>query len=360
MNKLIQCISILPFLIILLYSWFFFLKNNFNTVRLTPSYTDKLTQSNVFKKLNIKWLICVIFIIFIFIWVAFTSCKGVVHSFWFNHNCVSNFNINLLVLIASVLLISYLILSKTKHQNLIISNDYYFSLVNASVFILYLFFCNSLFNFLFILEIISIVIFYKFVVSKSWSNDFSLFFKKKNTSENVFSRNHTNVMFFQYWVNFFSSVILIISIVNIMFLYGSSDWFFIDLLNLISINNLVNTDLEFNTILWVFFFLCFFLKVGLTPSHLFKVEVYKGVPFVSIFFYTTFYFLGYFLFLTIMVEFYISSFKNYFYFFFIIFVVFGFFYTLFLLFDVLFTKAFFAYSTVVNTLAFVSLLIANM
>lgn len=145
-----------------------------------------------------------------------------------------------------------------------------------------------------------------------------------------------------------------------MFLYGSSDWFFIDLLNLISINNLVNTDLEFNTILWVFFFLCFFLKVGLTPSHLFKVEVYKGVPFVSIFFYTTFYFLGYFLFLTIMVEFYISSFKNYFYFFFIIFVVFGFFYTLFLLFDVLFTKAFFAYSTVVNTLAFVSLLIANM
>lgn len=145
-----------------------------------------------------------------------------------------------------------------------------------------------------------------------------------------------------------------------MYIYGSSDFFFLNFLNLINNNLFFSTDLEFNLVLWTSFFISFFLKVGLTPSHLFKIEVYKGIPFISIFFYTTFYFLSYFIFLTVFVQVYTNSLKIFFYFFFIVFIFFGFFYTLFLLFDVSFTKAFFAYSTVVNTLAFTSLLITNL
>lgn len=38
------------------------------------------------------------------------------------------------------------------------------------------------------------------------------------------------------------------------------------------------------------------IKLGMTPIHLYKIEVYKGLPFLSIFLYTTYYFLVYFIF----------------------------------------------------------------
>lgn len=360
LNYFNNFIFILPIFICVFYSWFFFLKNNFSYIRLNPSYSDKLIQSNILKKYNSKLFINFSFIVFIFYFFYFFLMRGYIQTIWLNHNYISNFNINISLLIIFVLVLSYSIFLNTKHQNLVINNDYYFSLLNISILLPYLFFCNSLFNFLFVLEVISILIFYKFVVSKFWFNEKFSFFKKTNLLERIFSRNYVNVLFFQYWVNFFSSVVLIISLINIMYLYGSTDFFFLNFLNLINNNIFFLHDLEFNILLWVSFFICFFLKVGLTPSHLFKIEIYKGIPFISIFFYTTFYFLGYFIFLTIFVQLYVNSLKIFFYFFFIIFIIVGFIYTLFLLFDVSFTKAFFAYSTVVNTLAFISLLITNL
>lgn len=359
LNYFNNFIFISPFFLSIFFSWSFFLKTNFNYIRLNPSNSDKISQSSVLKKYNHQLFVSYSLLIYFYLFLNFFLIKGFVQSIWLNHNYINNFNINLILIIMFVLILSYIIFISTKHHNIIVNNDYYFSLINISIFIPLLFFSNSLFNFLFILEVVSIIIFYKFVVSKFWFNDRFSFFKKTNVLERIFSRNYVNVLFFQYWVNFFSSVVLIISIINITYLYGSTDWFFINLLNVINNNTFVYTDIEFNIIIWVSFFLCFFLKVGLTPSHLFKIEIYKGIPFVSIFFYTTFYFVSYFIFLTTVVQIHINSFKIYYYFFFLIFIIVGFFYTLFLLFDVSFTKAFFAYSTVVNTLAFMSLIIAN-
>ena len=42
------------------------------------------------------------------------------------------------------------------------------------------------------------------------------------------------------------------------------------------------------------FIISVFFKLGVTPFHLFKVEVYKGIPLLSIFFYTTYYFIVFF------------------------------------------------------------------
>ena len=43
-----------PFLITLGFQWFFFIKNNFFISRIKPAKTDKLTQTNVIKKLHYK------------------------------------------------------------------------------------------------------------------------------------------------------------------------------------------------------------------------------------------------------------------------------------------------------------------
>lgn len=84
---------------------------------------------------------------------------------------------------------------------------------------------------------------------------------------------------------------------------------FVDFLNFINLNLIYLNNFNFYLFLWVPFFIGFFLKIGLTPLHLFKIEVYKGIPFISIFFYTTYYFLSFFLFFILIVFYYINSFK---------------------------------------------------
>ncbi len=254
----------------------------------------------------------------------------------------------------------FYILKHTSVKNTINSDDYFFSIFGIAIFMYYIFLSNSFYNFIFVLELISILIFYKFIISKSWFFDPKNLLSQKNKTDTNHSRNYINVIFFQYWVNFFSSVIIIFSIINIIALFGASDWFFLNLLN--SINFSVNymNDYSYNYLFWVPLFVSFFLKIGLTPTHLFKVEVYKGIPFISIFFYTTFYFLSYFLYVCIFIFSYLNSFKNFWWLFFNVFVIIGIVYVIFLLFDVNFIKAFFAYSTIANSLGFFCLLVSIM
>lgn len=56
-------------------------------------------------------------------------------------------------------------------------------------------------------------------------------------------------------------------------------------------------------VLWDFLFIFgFFLKAGIAPLHLFKIEVYRGLPFFTIFIYTFLYFLSFFLYFIYMVH----------------------------------------------------------
>lgn len=49
-------------------------------------------------------------------------------------------------------------------------------------------------------------------------------------------------------------------------------------------------------ILWDSLFIFgFFLKAGIAPFHLFKVEIYRGLPFFTVFIYTFLYFISFFL-----------------------------------------------------------------
>ena len=105
-------------------------------------------------------------------------------------------------------------------------------------------------------------------------------------------------------------------------------------------------------------FIGFFFKIGLSPIHLFKIEIYKGIPFLSIFFYTTFYFTAYFIFFSLLIYQHVNSLKNLFIIPLTIILLVGMLYVISLLFDTNFTKAFFAYSTIANSLSFICLLLS--
>lgn len=99
-----------------------------------------------------------------------------------------------------------------------------------------------------------------------------------------------------------------------------------------------------------------FLKIGFSPLHLFKIEVYKGIPFISIFFYTTIYFVSFFLYFSVILYNNLSFLINIYNIILILFILVGVVYALILLFDVNLTKSFFAYSTVVNAINFIIIL----
>lgn len=94
------------------------------------------------------------------------------------------------------------------------------------------------------------------------------------------------------------------------------------------------------------------MKIGLTPFHLFKIEVYKGLPLVSLVFYTTLYFYIYFLYLIILLNYHLDFLKFFLNSIFYTIILLGTIYIIMLLFEVTSLKSFFAYSTIINSLLF--------
>lgn len=125
------------------------------------------------------------------------------------------------------------------------------------------------------------------------------------------------------------------------------------LVQFLSINfyNPTTTNLNIRFILFIFIF-SVFIKMGITPFHLFKIEVYKGIPLLSIFFYTTYYFSIFFLFFLFFLSDFLGIFASMYYNLLTLIILGGSIYTLILIFDVNFLKAFFAYSTIINSIGF--------
>ena len=160
------------------------------------------------------------------------------------------------------------------------------------------------------------------------------------------------MVFFQYWVTFFSTIFIVYFYINIYKLYGTSDFYIIQFI--CSSNNHYHNNMEsFNSriLAWTFLMSVLF-KLGITPLHLFKVEVYKGLPFISIFFYTVYYFTIFFIFFIFFLNDFLFFLLPQYYLLLVLIILIGIIYVIILLFDVTFLKVFFTYSTIINSIAF--------
>ena len=157
-------------------------------------------------------------------------------------------------------------------------------------------------------------------------------------------------------MTFFSSIIIFYFFNQVNQLSGSSD---LILINYIFLSNFFVTYFEtFTLILFsTFFILFFFLKIGVAPTHLFKVEIYESIPLNSILFYTTFYISYFFIFFLYVTSNLIFSFLFIFNFISIIVILFGFLFLISFLFNVNLIKSFFAYSTIINVMTFILILL---
>lgn len=216
-------------------------------------------------------------------------------------------------------------------------------------------FSNTLVTLFFFLEFGSISTVYLIISAKDFFN-FEL--KTAKTAKTATPTTYFNSIFFQFWASFFSSILLVYSIIVYYFMFGSTEWSFLNLCLDVSFNSYIGAlkyQLLFATYLFIFAVL---IKMGVSPFFFFKIEVYKGLPLIILFFYSVFYFFFFFVLTTLIFLYYFSTivfFLTMFIFFFlsiftIVFVI--------NLFSLYLLKNFFAMSSLINSIMFFFLIFA--
>jgi NADH:ubiquinone oxidoreductase subunit 2 (subunit N) len=329
--------------------WFFFFKLGFLSTLNFYSYDNKITTINKNIKninfnviLRLNFLIIFIYLLYFYLFKSFSIVN------WWNHFKFNNISIYLVLLVLFLNIIYLFILNNSHFNSESYKYDFFFALLNLSIFLVILLFTNTLFSFFFLLEVNSVLIFFKFLMSKTWykdNNKSSLNLKQSNNS-----KTFINMLFFQFWTAFFSSVLFVYTIIFLLFTFGSTEWAFLNLINSISFEFFQSSNFNFFLVLVLIF--AFFLKLGMTPVHLYKIEIYKGINFISIFFYTTYYFFIFFLYFLLLILLNLNSFNNFIMYILSMLILLGSLFVISLLFDVSYVKAFLAYSSIVNSVSF--------
>lgn len=344
----------LPLVINLFIIWNIFFKNNLSFLNKKNNWDKSISVKNIILQQNPTFLIKLSIILNFIQLLYLMIYNGYSSAFWWSHFKLNNYILSIYLIIIIFNIIFLFIANKHVKLTNNYSIDYIFSILNITILIPVIFISNTLFTFFFFIELVSCCIFYKFILSKfNFTNKYT-----KDNFFSIYSKNYINVLFFQYWSSFFSSILLVFSIYSMYILFGSSEWLVI---NFVMESNKQISYINNNilvSIVSIVIFIGFLIKLGVAPLQLYKIEIYKGLPFLSVFFYTFFYFLAFFLYFSLIFIYFLSSFSNIFWILLNFVIFLGIFYIITLLFDVNLFKSFLAYSSIINTTSFLILILS--
>jgi len=276
----------------------------------------------------------------VFTWNVSTS------TIFYDSIYLSNNSISYLWISLSILLIITLSGLSLFNQNISFSMEYIIFVIMIITTSYLLLSSTNLFLTIFLLEFVALLIFGKLAVSRITIKKLPP--KKINSFSNVqHSYGLFNSLFFQFWANFVSSVLLFFSLLNIHYMIGTSNFFIVNFLLLLMSSNLYLANI-FISIILIALLTGFFIKLGLSPYQFFKIETYKGIPVYIIIVYTTLYLIIYVLIFSYIYVYQIPSLREFTgsYTIFILFLSFAYLVTL--LFDTKNFKAFLSYSTLIT------------
>jgi hypothetical protein len=309
-------------------------------------HEDSIQSTMINKNITSFSFVLYIIVLIPFLMSLLLNIKGPSRTYWSEHLFLSNYNVYLIFFVFILSFCIIFIFYNIFFQGINLLKEYYFSSFLVLLFFPYLFIINNFFSFLFFLEYINTLILLKLIASR--------LNKTSITDQNSYftSKKFISLIFYQFWSTFFSNMLLFYFFVGILCKTGTTCWY---LLNLIIFETSFSffTEWGYITLLSLSFILSIFLKLGVSPLHLFKVEVYDGLPFISILFYTTFYVSVFFVYLVYIFSFLCFSIFYYLTVYILYFVSLGFCYTVFnALFNIQLLKTFFALSTVLNVSLF--------
>jgi hypothetical protein len=224
-------------LFIYIYIEIFSLITNYSILKNTKNYLLNYSKKNV-TNLNLKYIYNFysfwIFILFIFFKVDF----------------VNNYIISIILFYIGVihLLKNY------------ISNNINFLLFNIITFLLLFYYINNYIIFFLFIELYSIL--------------FYFFFITHNQSKNINILQYKNMLLLYLFNNFFSTILYLIGMYYIIYLYGT--------LNFTELNYLSKQP----SLQIYFIVISFIIKLSLPGFHFLKIEVYKYLSFENIIVYS--------------------------------------------------------------------------
>jgi hypothetical protein len=157
------------------------------------------------------------------------------------------------------------------------------------------------------------------------------------------------LMYF-FWISLVTSLNLFFFLILLFLKFSTFDWYLIEFIFFyITLTNEIK-DLFFIFFIWFNFLFSIFLKCGLVPFYFWKPIFFKGMTIQLLFFYIFFFY--FFLFLFILKIILLSLNEIFFFFIFvnIFLLLIGFVFLFFILCEAYYIKAFFALSSIINTL----------
>ena len=206
-------------------------------------------------------------------------------STWFGHLMISTFQLKFIYIILALftltmfILLSYIVFTSQESYDFIIIN------INFFYWVTILFFSNSLFTSIFIIEVISSLIML-FLISSTFSTLFfyrNLTFNFTNYMHLTMPYTQIQSLIFFFWMSLIASLNLFIFLILIFQKLYTLDWYLIEyIFNYITLS-LSTKDLIGLSIIWLIFMFSIFLKCGIAPFFIWKPKFFKGLSFYSLF-----------------------------------------------------------------------------
>jgi hypothetical protein len=279
-------------------------------------------------------------------------------SAWFGHLIITNFGLK-------ILNINLIVFSLVMHN--IISNsyfsskeiyDYIITVINAFFWITLLFFLNTIFSTIFVIEVLSTILFL-LIITSNYSTCFyynTMDLSKGVYSHQIFPHSYIQSLLFFFWVSLVASLNLFLFITLLFLKLYSFDWFLLE--HVFTYFTLTSSFWETTSLALPWFVLIFsiFLKCGLVPFFFWKPVFFKGLSMHMLFVYICYFYFFFFLFIIHTLTSYFS--EIYYYYLFIMFLIVsvGLIMLLMILCESYYIKIFLAMSSILNSvLVFIGL-----
>jgi len=283
-------------------------------IYIVPVLTNIHKHSIFLKKhtnTHIHWVDINNVIITILALILLTNCYwfSTTFSIWFGHLVVLNFGLKMTYLNITMLLwILVIILSNSYFSSKEIY-DYLITILNAFFWVLILFFINSIFSTIFLIEVLSTIIFL-LIITSNYSTTF--FYNNTNLSKGVYTQqifpnSLIQSLLFFFWVSLVASLNLFLFITLNYIKIFSFDWFLIEHIFTYFTLSTSFWDIVSVSIAWFIFIFSIFLKCGLVPVFFWKPIFFKGLSFHLIFIYVCYFYFFFFIFLIHLLTVYFSE-----------------------------------------------------
>ena len=280
------------------------------------------------------------------LWSAVTS------SAWFGHLLLGAFQFKMVYLILFVFSSVIIALVSTSYFSSREFYDFITVLYNFLYWLIIIFMSNTIFTSIFVIEVLSTLIFL-LVITSTFSSNF--FYRNLNLSfGHVFQQStpHTYLqsLLYFFWISLISSLNLFLFILLLYTKILTLDWFMIEhVFNFLIMTSSVKEVVVIG-ISWFVLLTCIFLKCGVAPLYIWKPTFFKGLPIHTIYIYICFFYFFLFLFLIQLLTSYFSTVFYFYSYITIVFILIGLVTLLFIICDSYYIKAFLAISSILNSI----------